>query len=104
MSDLITPIKVHMPQYYDIEDRFLKAVFEKFGLADLSKEEWDSIMEVDRALLIYDLVELLKEPVPQEGYQVVRVPDIAFIPFEDVENEYKVMAEELLDKIQKAMR
>jgi 5'-deoxynucleotidase YfbR-like HD superfamily hydrolase len=99
MSDLITPIKVHMPRYYDIEDRFLKAVYEKFNLADLTKEEWDRIMEVDRALLIYDLVELLKEPVPEEGYQVVRVPDIAFRPFEEVEEEYKEIALALLNEL-----
>ncbi len=97
MSDLITPIKVHMPQYYEIEDRFLKAVYEKFGLTDLSEEEWARIMEVDRALLTYDLVELLKEPVPEEGYQVVRIPDIDFRPFEDVEKEYKDLAEALLE-------
>lgn len=96
MSDLITPIKVHMPQYYEIEDRFLKAVYEKFGLADLSEEEWGRIMEVDRALLTYDLVELLKEPVPEEGYQVVRIPDIGFCPFEEVEEEYKSIANALL--------
>ncbi len=99
MSDLITPIKVHMPQYYEIEDRFLKAVYEKFGLADLSKEEWDKIMDVDRALLTYDLVELLKEPVPEEGYRVVRIPDIVFCPFEEVEEEYKSIAQSLLNDI-----
>lgn len=99
MSDLITPIKVHMPQYYEIEDRFLKAVYEKFGLADLSKDEWDMIMEVDRALLTYDLVELLKEPMPEEGYQVVRIPDIAFRPFEEVEAEYQSIAKKLLQQL-----
>lgn len=96
MSDLITPIKVYMPQYYEIEDKFLEAVYEKFGLADLTEEEWNMIMEVDRALLTYDLVELLKEPVPDEGYQVVRIPDIDFRPFEEVEKEYKDLAETLL--------
>lgn len=96
MSDLITPIKIHMPQYYEIEERFLDVVYEKFGLADLSKEEWDMIMEVDRALLIYDLVELLKEPVPEEGYRVVRIPDIEFRPFEEVEEEYIKIAKSLL--------
>lgn len=102
MSDLITPIKVHMPQYYEIEDRFLKAVYDKFGLADLSKEEWNQIMEVDRALLTYDLVELLKEPVPEEGYQVVRIPDIAFHSFEEVEEEYKAIAVKLLQQLETA--
>lgn len=99
MSDLITPIKVHMPQYYEIEDRFLKAVYEKFGLSDLSKEEWDMIMDVDRALLTYDLVELLKEPVPEEGYRVVRIPEIALRSFEEVEEEYKSIAQSLLNDI-----
>lgn len=100
MSDLITPIKIHMPRYYEIEDNFLKAVYDKFGLSDLSEEEWKLIMEVDRALLTYDLVELLKEPVPEEGYTVTRVPDIAFRPFEEVENEYKRIAEELLKELE----
>lgn len=101
MSDLITPIKVHMPQYYEIEDRFLKAVYEKFGLGDLSKEEWELIMEVDRALLTYDLVELLKEPVPDEGYAVVRIPDIELRSFSDVEEEYMDIAKKLLEELEK---
>lgn len=101
MSDLITPIKVHMPKYYEIEDRFLEAVYKKFGLNDLSKDEWDMIMEIDRALLTYDLVELLKEPVPEEGYKVVRIPDIEFRPFEEVEEEYKMIAEELLEELKR---
>ncbi len=101
MSDLITPIKVHMPKYYEIEDNFLKAVYEKFDLADLSEEEWKRIMDVDRALLTYDLVELLKEPVPEEGYQVKRIPDISFRPFEDVEAEYMQIANLLLSELKK---
>ena len=102
MSDLITPIKVYMPQYYEIEDRFIKAVYEKFDLSDLSKEEWDHIMEVDRALLTYDLVELLKEPAPEEGYKVVRIPEIDYRPFEEVEEEYKAIASELLERLKGA--
>ena len=101
MSDLITPIKIHMPVYYEIEDRFLKAVYEKFGLEDLKDEEWDYIMEVDRALLAYDLVELLKEPMPEGGYTVVRTPDIAYRPFAEVESEYKELALELISKNKK---
>ncbi len=96
MSDLITPIKVLMPKYYEIEDDFLKAVYAKFGLGDITKEEWEHIMEIDKALLTYDLVELLKEPAPEDALKPVRTPDIAFRPFEEVEEEYKALALRLI--------
>ena len=88
LSDVIRPIKQHMPVYYEIEDKFLNAVFEKFGLSDLSEEEKAVIKEIDDCLLDYDLVELLKEEMPAGGYQFVRIPDVSVRPFEEVEEEY----------------
>lgn len=96
MSDVIRPIKQHMPVYYEIEDRFLNAVYEKFGLSNLTEEERRIIKEIDDQLLVYDLVELLNEPMPEEGYKFKRTPDVAFVPFEEVEKCYFDMAEKLI--------
>ncbi|MCQ2521622.1 MAG: hypothetical protein MJ105_04520 [Lachnospiraceae bacterium] len=100
LSDLIRPIKDGMPGYREMEDRFLKVILAKFGLADLTKEEWQKVKKIDDDLLTIDLVELLKEPMPEEGYQVKRRPDIAFVPFEDAEKEYLQMANEYLTMLQ----
>ena len=96
LSDVIRPIKQHMPVYYEIEDKFLNAVFEKFGLSDLSEEEKAVIKEIDDCLLDYDLVELLKEEMPAGGYQFVRIPDVSVRPFEEVEEEYYNLAMHLM--------
>lgn len=99
MADLIRPIKVYMNGYQEIEERFLKVVLNKFGVGDYTDKEWKNVKEIDDDLLIYDLVELLKEPMPEKGYQFVLVPDISFKPFKEVEDEYKKIAFELIKKI-----
>ncbi len=100
LADLIRPVKQFMPKYYEIEDRFLDVIYTKFGLPDLTEEELAQIKDIDDALLDYDLVELLKEPEPKDGYRLKRVPDLAFVPFEEAQKEYEEIAKRLMDELQ----
>ncbi len=88
MSDVIRPIKQFLPKYIEIENNFLDKVYERFGLGKLTEEERIKVKSIDDALLDYDMVELLKEPMPADGYKFLRKPDIEFRPFEEVEKEY----------------
>ena len=99
LCDLIRPVKVFMPEYSVIEERFLNCVYTRFGLADLTKEELAEIKDVDDALLDYDLVELLQEPMPEGGYRLKRTPDLAFRPFAEVEEEFIRLAETKINKL-----
>ena len=98
LSDVIRPVKVELIGYTEIEDNFLKLILEKFGLADLTPEEWNKVKQIDDALLQYDLVELLGEELSSEGYTFVRTPDIEFVPFEQIETVYEVMVSTLMTK------
>lgn len=95
MSDLIRPIKVMMPEYSVMESRLLNVILKKYGLSDLSEEEWKMVKEIDDVLLEVDLAELLKEPAPENGYRCLKRPDISFRPFAEVEEAYIKKAEEL---------
>ena len=99
LADVIRPVKQFMPKYYEIEDKFLSVIYGKFGLPDLSEEELAKIKDVDDALLEYDLVELLKEPMPESGYHLKRIPDLAFVPFEEAQAEYENIAHALAEEL-----
>ena len=43
-----------------MESRLLNVIFNKYGLSDLSEEEWKLVKEIDDVLLEVDLAELLK--------------------------------------------
>ena len=100
LADLIRPVTQFMPKYYEIEDNFLNVIYSKFGLPDLTEEELAEIKDVDDALLDYDLVELLKEPAPEAGYRLKRTPDLAFVPFEEAQEEYIRIANSLISELQ----
>ncbi|HOO79334.1 MAG TPA: phosphohydrolase [Lachnospiraceae bacterium] len=99
LSDVIRPVKQHLPKYSEIEEMFFGAVFEHFNLSDFSEEEWDLVKEVDDALLDYDLTELLQEPVPEGGFRFQRTPDVQVVPFEQTEQEYKQIAKDLTEQL-----
>ncbi|MGN0346001.1 MAG: hypothetical protein ACI4DU_01830 [Lachnospiraceae bacterium] len=88
LSDLIRPIKQMMDGYQKMEENFLNVVINKYGLSHLTVDDWEKIKEVDDDLLMYDLVELLNEPLPESGYHIMHTPDISFRPFDEVEREY----------------
>lgn len=100
MADLIRPIKNHMDGYQKIEDNFLSVVLKKFHLEDMTEEEWKQVKEIDDDLLQFDLVELLKEPMPQSGYHFMRVPDIEFKDFHEVEVEYYNLAMKYIEALE----
>lgn len=97
LNDIIRPVKQYLTKYIETEEHFLDVIYQSFGLGDLTKEEWDVVREIDDALLDYDLVELLCEPMPEGGYQFTTKPDIEQRPFEEVEAAYIRKAKELMD-------
>ena len=96
LNDIIRPVKQYLAKYQETEDHFLDVIYQHFGLGDLTKEEWETVREIDDILLDYDLVELLREPMPEGGYQFLRMPDIEQRPFADVETAYLDKAKELM--------
>ena len=88
MSDVPSPFKKHLPEYRMWEDNLLSKIYQKFLGSDLSQEEAVQLKEIDKALLAYDLSELLGEPYDGEMPKLHIELDYTFKPFEAVEHEY----------------
>ncbi len=88
MSDVPRPFKKSLPEYQKIEDNLLDMIYKKFLTVPLSDEEKQSIKEIDNDMLYYDLKELLNEILPGKAPVTAIRPDYAFVPFEQVENQY----------------
>lgn len=99
LTDLIRPVKIYMPKYQEIEERFLAVIYRKFGVGILSDDDKIKVKSVDNDLLEYDLHYLLKEPKPVDGFKCRRDPDLEFVPFEQAEAEYIKLANVYINKL-----
>ena len=51
ISDIIRPVKIHLDNYREIEDRIMAVILEAFGLHDLTPEENASWKQIDDDML-----------------------------------------------------
>ena len=99
VSDVIRPVKVLLQNYVDLEQAFQDAIYEHFGLGDLTPEETELIRIVDddmlwnEAKVLFSLVEDLVPP------PLATHPNYDVRPFQDVEDEFTRMAETLLHRL-----
>ena len=88
LSDVPRPIKKEMPVYQSVEARILSVIYQKFLGSDITEEEKQIVKEIDDAMLLYDLENLLGED------QTGRIPEIHIQlsyevrPFEDIEEQF----------------
>lgn len=59
ISDLTRPVKKNLPQYFLIEDKLQRIIYDWFGIGDLSKDEMQQIKNIDDALLYYEFQEFM---------------------------------------------
>lgn len=88
ISDIIRPVKCHIPKYYEIEDMIMRTVLTRFGLDDITPEEDGFWRMIDDALLENELKALLpgeegREPAPLESE-----PDLEERPFREIEARF----------------
>lgn len=88
MSDVPRPFKPFLPQYLELEDQLLDIIFEKYLGSSLTEEETVLVKEIDDDLLYYDLKILLNEPSDREAPELKITLDYTVVPFEQVENTY----------------
>ena len=61
VSDIIRPVKVLLENFDEIEDRFQEAIYEHFGLGDLTEEERELVHLIDDAMLWNEAKELFAQ-------------------------------------------
>lgn len=99
ISDLTRPVKRNFPEYIEMEKRLEKAIFEKFGLGDLTREERKQICEVDDTLLYLEFEELMESLIFEEPPYVAGQHDFSQRDFLCVEREFMTIFKELSKKI-----
>ena len=88
MSDVPTPFKKELPEYQEQEEHLLRMIYEKFLGSTLTSGEQAQLKEIDHAMLLYDLENLLGE------VQYGEIPDLhidldyTVRSFTEVEDEY----------------
>ncbi len=99
VSDIIRPVKVLLPEYVKVEEAFQKAIFEHFGLGDLSKDEMELVHFVDDAMLWNEAKELFAHVEDLEPPLLSTIPNFKVRDFQEVENEFNLMAVNLLHRL-----
>lgn len=99
VSDIIRPVKVLLENFDEIEDRFQEAIYEHFGLGDLTVEERELVHLIDDAMLWNEAKELFAHVDELEPPLLSTIPNFKVRDFQDVENEFNLMAVNLLHRL-----
>jgi hypothetical protein len=88
ISDLTRPVKRNLPDYFAIEEKLQSKIYDKFGLGDLSKQEFKLIGDVDDTLLHYEFEELMYYTIMDNPPFKAMEHDFSQRDFVSVENEF----------------
>ena len=91
MSDVPTPFKKKLPEYQEQEEHLLRMIYEKFLGSTLTSGEQAQLKEIDHAMLLYDLENLLGEVQYGEIPDLYIDLDYTVRPFTEVEDEYLML-------------
>lgn len=95
MSDVPRPFKKSFPEYQRQEEKLLCIIYEKYLGTGLSAKEEQQLKNIDNDLLWYDLKFLLNEEPPQPKPSVCVPIDYTVRPFQEVEDEYRMLFKQL---------
>ena len=99
ISDIIRPVKAHLSNYLEIESSIMNAIFERFGLADLSEEENAMWKQIDDDMMNFELKNLMKGEAYRDTDNLSSVPAVAERPWREVEDEFEAECKKLAGKM-----
>jgi Predicted hydrolases of HD superfamily len=99
VSDIIRPVKVLLENFDEIENRFQEAIYEHFGIGDLTAEERELVHLIDDVMLWNEAKELFAHVDELEPPLLSTIPNFKVRDFQDVENEFNLMAVNLLHRL-----
>lgn len=99
VSDVIRPVKVLLNNYTEIEEAFQEAIYAHFGLGDLTAEERELVHLIDDAMLWNEAKELFTHVEDLEPPLLSTMPNFKVRDFQEVENEFNLMAVNLLHRL-----
>lgn len=101
ISDIIRPVKIHLDNYREIEDRIMAVILESFGLHDLTPEENASWKQIDDDMLRGELREMIVSTRELPPILLASVPDFAEHPHWETEEAFLKEANDLLKLLRK---
>lgn len=99
ISDIIRPVKAHLSNYLEIESSIMNAIFERFGLADLSEEENAMWKQIDDDMMNFELKNLMKGEAYRNTDNLSSVPVVTERPWREVEDEFEAECRKLAGKM-----
>ena len=100
LSDIIRPVKVHLSNYLEIEERIMQTILAHFHLGDLTPEEHALWHQIDDEMLSQELKSLMNGEHEMIPVSLTSEPDFRERPHEEVEEEFYQLAESLVQKMQ----
>ena len=95
LADVTRPVKKELPKYLEIEAPLQNAIWDKWLRPALTEEEEKLVFLVDDAMLYYEILGLMGEPIPGLPQDLVTAPDLSCVPFSAVEQKYLELFEKL---------
>ena len=94
LSDITRPVKKELKEYLIIEDKLQNAIYKKYGIGDLTKEELNLIKSVDDSMLKYEMKYLMNfhEII---GEDLVGNYSLEFVLMSEVEKEFLELFNEI---------
>lgn len=88
LADIIKPVKIHLPDYIDAEERFMSVIWQAFGLPEPTDEQWEIVKYVDDTMLANEASYLMLHHWDLGDYPIIPNADLGFRPMESVEHEF----------------
>ena len=94
LSDITRPVKKELKEYLIIEDKLQNAIYKKYGIGDLTKEELNLIKSVDDSMLKCEMKYLMNfhEII---GEDLVGNYSLEFVLMSEVEKEFLELFNEI---------
>lgn len=97
ISDIIRPVKIHLDNYREIEDRIMSVILIAFGLHDLTPAENTAWKQIDDGMLRGELREMIVSTHDLPPIPLAAVPDFTEHPHQEIEEAFLLEAGQLLD-------
>lgn len=88
ISDIIRPVKCHLSNYLEIENRIMQVIWKKYGLWDLNDEENRQWKQIDDEMLDYELKHLMAGEENRRIKPLFTEPDVTEQPYYKVQEEF----------------
>ena len=88
LSDITRPVKQHLPQYREIEQRLEKTIYRRFLGRELTEEEMSLLKSVDDDMLYYEFYHFTGERLYETPPEIASEPVFLQLPFEEVEQRF----------------